>query len=213
MDITTFLTFVGLVFVLVITPGPDMLYIVTTSMASGARSGLACVLGVAVGAYVHAVCVAFGLSAVLAASQTAYDVVRWGGAAYLVWIGLKTMFGPSVLELTGNCAQRTFAQSFRRGVLTNVMNPKAFLFCVTFYPQFANPAAGPVWSQVLLMGVVTSLMLLAVMTPISFSSGRFGRFLARNALMRVHLPKALGAVFVGLGLHLLFRTDGAGAAR
>jgi len=207
MDTTSFLTFVGLVFVLVVTPGPDMLYIVTTSMAAGPRSGLACVLGVATGAYVHAVFVAFGLSAVLAASQTAYEAVRWAGAAYLVWIGLKTMFGPSALDLRAGGPLRTFSQSYKRGVLTNVMNPKAFLFCVTFYPQFADPASGPVWSQILLLGVVTSAMLLAVMTPIAFSSGGFGRFLARNALLRVYIPKALGAVFVGLGLHLLFRAE------
>lgn len=207
MDTASFLTFVGLVFILAITPGPDMLYIVTTSMATGPRNGLACVFGVATGAYVHAVFVAFGLSALLAASQTAYELVRMAGAAYLVWIGLKTMFAGSMLEPRPGCAARNWRQNFRRGVLTNVMNPKAFLFCVTFYPQFANPAAGPVWSQVLMLGLVTSAMLLVVMTPIAFSSGGFGRLLSRNRLLSIYLPKALGTVFMGLGLHLLLHTD------
>lgn len=207
MDTASFLTFVGLVFVLAITPGPDMLYIVTTSMATGPRNGLACVFGVATGISVHAAFVAFGLSALLAASQTAYEAVRLAGAAYLVWIGIKTMFGGSMLEVRPGCAARSWAQNFRRGVLTNVMNPKAFLFCVTFYPQFANPTAGPVWSQVLLLGLVTSAMLLVVMTPIAFSSGGFGRLLSRNTFLAVTLPKALGAVFVGLGLHLLLHAE------
>lgn len=207
MDTASFLTFVGLVFVLAITPGPDMLYIVTTSMATGPRNGLACVLGVASGAYVHAVFVAFGLSALLAASQTAYEAVRMLGAAYLVWIGLKTMFGASVLAARPECAARNWSQNYRRGVLTNVMNPKAFLFCVTFYPQFANPAVGPVWSQVLVMGLVTSAMLLTVMTPIAYSSGGFGRLLSRNRFLSIYLPKALGTVFMGLGLHLLFNAE------
>ena len=146
---------------------------------------------------------AFGLSAVLAASQTAYQAITLLGAAYLVGVGVKTMLGASRLELGRQDEVRPFREMFRRGLVTNLTNPKVLLFSATFYPQFVHPEAGPVSTQILLLGLIVLALMLGIMGPIALSSGRLGGWLARNRNAGPIITRISGAIFVALGLDVL----------
>ena len=184
-----------------LTPGPDMLYISARSIAQGRRAGVLSALGVAAGCFVHTLLVAFGLAGILARVPVAYDVVRYAGAAYLVYLGIRMLIArPSAGPLSP--AFESGRRVFLQGVITNVLNPKVALFFLAFLPQFAAPARGALWWQFVVLGALFNLSgtlvnltvaLVASTTQGLASSGeRAGRWLRRLS----------AAVFVGLGARL-----------
>ena len=184
-----------------LTPGPDMLYVAARAAAEGRAAGIASTLGIATGTLVHIALVAFGLTALLAAVPVAYTAVRLAGAAYLVYLGVRTLLRP------GGLAERTLTPAsrwavFRQGVVTNVLNPKVALFFLAFLPQFVDPARGGAGLQVLALGLLFdasgTLVLLAVALGASRAAGR----LRRSAGAARWLERATGILFVGLGLRL-----------
>jgi threonine/homoserine/homoserine lactone efflux protein len=141
---------------LLVIPGPAVLYIVTRSVDQGRAAGLASVCGVHVGTLVHVAAAALGLSALLVSSATAYDTVRWLGAAYLVWLGVRRLLARDEDDLAaaGSGARRTgLGRIFAQGVVVNVLNPKTALFFFAFLPQFVDTARGSVPFQVVVFGV------------------------------------------------------------
>jgi threonine/homoserine/homoserine lactone efflux protein len=141
---------------LLVIPGPAVLYIVTRSVDQGRAAGLASVCGVHVGTLVHVAAAALGLSALLVSSATAYDTVRWLGAAYLVWLGVRRLLARDEDELpaTGGAGRRTgLGRVFAQGVVVNVLNPKTALFFFAFLPQFVDTSRGSVPFQVVVFGV------------------------------------------------------------
>jgi threonine/homoserine/homoserine lactone efflux protein len=188
-----------------ITPGQDTLYIVTRSVAQGRRAGLWSVLGISTGSVVHTLAAAFGLSAILATSASAFTVVKFAGAAYLIYLGVKMLLERRVTASTSveplPPPEPAWA-IYRAAVLTNVLNPKVALFFLAFLPQFVAPDAGSRVVSFLFLGAVfvfngTLWCLVLVMTA-SALSGR----LRRNASGARRLRQATGAVFVGLGARL-----------
>jgi threonine/homoserine/homoserine lactone efflux protein len=188
-----------------ITPGQDTLYIVTRSVAQGRRAGLWSVLGISTGSVLHTLAAAFGLSAILATSASAFSVVKFAGAAYLIYLGVKMLVErqASASAAVEPALQHESAWAiYRAAVLTNVLNPKVALFFLAFLPQFVAPDAPSRVLSFLFLGAVFvfngTLWCLVLVLAASALSGR----LRRNAAGARRLRQATGAVFVGLGARL-----------
>lgn len=184
-----------------LTPGPDMLYISAQSVAHGRRAGVLSALGVAAGCVVHAALVAFGLAGILAKAPAAYDAVRYAGAAYLIYLGVRLL-----LQRPAGTAQPLARASWSRillqGLVTNVLNPKVALFFLAFLPQFADPARGPLWSQLLLLGVLFNLSGTLINLAVALVASSVRRFAAGGVHTGFWLRKLSAAVFISLGARL-----------
>jgi threonine/homoserine/homoserine lactone efflux protein len=195
--------FVATAALLVLTPGPDMLFIVAVGARGGTRVGFAAALGVAVGLAVHAVAVAFGLAAIFEAVPVAYDVVRLIGAGYLLFLGVRTLLSRGSDLAAGEAGPRTgVRRAFTRGMLTNLLNPKVVLFNAAFLPQFVDPSRGSVTAQLLVLGLCFVVVDLLIDGPIGLVAGRIGGFLSSRHALRRRLDIATGSIFVGLSARL-----------
>ncbi|WP_129671254.1 LysE family translocator [Candidatus Chloroploca sp. Khr17] len=201
IDIQTLVAFIPIVLVLVLIPGPDMVFITANALSSGKRGGVFSALGCTTGAFTHAVLAAFGLTAIVVAWQPAYEVVRIGGALYLLYLGVKLLFAKeSPLSVSDAGVGKSGIRLFREGLINNLMNPKAILFSLTFLPQFADPIRGPIWAQIIILGIVLAVIMLAIEIPIAVTSGHFGQWLTSRSQAASLLSKAMGAVLIGLAV-------------
>ena len=151
-DLATLLLFAGSAATLVLIPGPNLIYIVTRSVESGRRAGLASVLGVETGTVIHVAAAAFGLSALLASSAVAFEIVKYAGVAYLVYLGVRALRSGKAPER--QVAPAGMRRTVAEGVLVNVLNPKVSLFFLAFLPQFVDPDKGSAVTQILVLGMV-----------------------------------------------------------
>jgi threonine/homoserine/homoserine lactone efflux protein len=176
-------------------PGPAVLYIVVQSAEQGRRVGLASVAGVHLGTLVHVAAAAVGLSALVLASEVAFNVVKYAGAAYLVVLGIRRL-----LDRDGDTAvarpQEPLRQAFLRGAIVNVLNPKTALFFLAFLPQFVDASRGSVWSQVIVFGLVFVALGAITDSAYALAAGSVAGALRRK---RTLLRYGSGAVFIGLG--------------
>lgn len=197
--LSTIATFATASLVLLLIPGPAVLYIINRSVSDGRTVGLAAVAGLELGNLVHALAAAAGLSAVLATSATAFNTVKWLGAGYLVFVGVRTLIRrPAVFDTTraGVSTRRAFGQ----GVVVNVLNPKVALFFLSFLPQFIRPDEGRSGLQALVLGLV--FVAIGCITDGMYSlvaSSLRGVLVSGRTLPFVQRYVA-GSVFVGLGL-------------
>ena len=139
-------------------PGPSVVYIVTRSIDQGRSAGLVSVLGIHTGTLAHIAAAAAGLSALLMSSALAFNVVRYAGALYLIWLGIARLRGKDDIEQTRGPSTRKLARIYYEGVLVNVLNPKTALFFLAFLPQFVDLSRGPAWSQIVVFGIVFILL-------------------------------------------------------
>ena len=155
MDPWTFATFIGASFLLYLTPGADMMFTIASGVAGGPRAGLAAAAGISLGVMVHVGLAAAGLAVLVAASPALLDGVRYAGAAYLAYLAYASWTAdPDIATRKG---RSDVWRAFRRGFLTNLMNPKVVLFILAFLPQFTDPAIGPVWQQIVILGVILGI--------------------------------------------------------
>lgn len=138
---------------LLVVPGPSVLYIVTRSAHQGRSAGLISVLGIHTGSIVHVAAAALGVSAILASSVVAFSVVKYAGAAYLIWLGIRALQRREELPADGVVPRRSLRRIYAQGVVVNVLNPKTALFFLAFLPQFVDVSRGSVTAQVVLLGV------------------------------------------------------------
>ncbi|MDX1376484.1 MAG: LysE family translocator [Burkholderiales bacterium] len=195
--------FVAASLVLIVTPGPDMLLVIARSLAGGPRDGVLVAAGLVGGLLLHTAVVALGLAALLAASALAFNVLKWAGAAYLVWLGVQ------ILRHAGDTAslaapQRRYRahELLAQGFLSAALNPKLALFFLAFLPQFADGRAAPLGAQLAVLGVLFTLMGCGSYAGLSFVVGRARRFLASRA--RAHIERAAGALLILVALRLAF---------
>lgn len=139
---------------LIATPGPDMVYVLTRAATQGRQAGMVALFGVIAGSFVHAAAAAFGLSQLFAYSPLAYDIVRYCGAAYLIYLAWTALRQSTAALVLGHHAGVGLWTMFRHGAVTNLLNPKVALFYILFLPQFADPGRGPVWAQIILLAVL-----------------------------------------------------------
>jgi threonine/homoserine/homoserine lactone efflux protein len=200
-DASTFLLFAAASLAFLAIPGPSVFYIVTRSLAQGRRAGVTSMLGVQAGGLVHVVAAAFGVSAIIASSATAFTIVKYVGAAYLVLLGVRKLLAhgdedPEV-ELGASANPRRL---FWQGAIVNIFNPKTALFFLAFLPQFVDPSAGPVAPQMLVLGVtLVGIGVLSDGTYALLAAGA-GRKLRETAAARRLLDRLSGGVFVALGV-------------
>ncbi len=199
-DLPLFIT-ASLVFCL--TPGPDILYVLGRSLAQGRRAGALSALGVAVGVSVHVTAAPFGLSAIPAASATAYAVVKYCGAAYLIYLGVKTLLSRRApLEAPEEYRRLSDRAIFWQGALTNVLNPKVALFFMAFLPQFIDPQGAHRTLSFLCLGAILLIIGLVNDLAYAFFSSGLTRLMRRSARVNGWLNGLMGVTFLGLGLRL-----------
>jgi len=208
------LVFIAAGWLLNLTPGPDVLYIVSNALRSGVRAGIVAGLGITAGCFVHIFAAAVGVGALLAASATAFTVLKWVGAAYLLWMGVRMLFakasgdGGSGAAIAAAQAAPAAAVSLRSvfmgGFWTNVLNPKVAIFFLAFMPQFIAPGTDSKALAFVLLGVLFNLNAIPVNVGWALAAG----FMARRvgAVQRgMHwLDRVAGAMFIGFGLKLAF---------
>jgi threonine/homoserine/homoserine lactone efflux protein len=176
-------------------PGPAVLYVVVQSAEQGRRAGLASVAGIHLGTLVHVAAATVGLSALIVASAVAFSVVKYAGAAYLVYLGVRKLLERERLASVER-SREPLAHAFVRGIIVNVLNPKTALFFLAFLPQFVDAHRGGVWSQALVLGFVFVGLGLVSDSLYALAAGTMGAFLRRR---RRTLQYGSGLVYVGLG--------------
>ncbi|MGV9309940.1 MULTISPECIES: LysE family translocator [unclassified Nonomuraea] len=210
-DFATLALFCLATMALLLVPGPAVVFIVTRSVAQGRVTGLISVLGIHTGSIVHVAAAAFGISAVLAASATAFTVVKWLGVAYLVWLGVRKLMTRSDNGETATLSSHSRSRVFWEGFVVNVLNPKTAIFFLAFLPQFVKPEAGPVATQIVLLGVVwMALGMLSDGAYALLASALSGR-LRHSARARRRLDVSSGVVYLGLGAAAAFTGEPARA--
>jgi threonine/homoserine/homoserine lactone efflux protein len=201
-EASTLALFVVAALVLLVVPGPSVLYIVARSIEGGRTAGLVSVLGVQTGAMVHIAFAAVGLSAILASSALAFSVVKWFGAAYLVWLGLRQIFGRDEGDKDVTVEPARLSRVFSQGVIVNILNPKTALFFLAFLPQFVDPARGAAWTQILLLGATFVILALCSDGLYALLSGTAGGWLRRRmqgATFRRGQRFVSGGILIALG--------------
>ena len=187
-------------FLLIVVPGPAVLYVVTRSIAQGRRAGLVSMLGVEAGGLVHVAAAAVGLSAIIASSATAFTVVKLAGAAYLISIGVRRLVAREEALPAATVAGRSAKRLFAQGVVVNVLNPKTAVFFLAFLPQFVDPARGTVTLQFLVLGLTFVAVAMISDGAYALAAGTAGDWLRGSERVRRWLGRFSGAVFVGLGV-------------
>lgn len=199
--------FIVAAIILNLTPGVDTIYILTRSVAQGKRAGLVSVAGIMTGCVIHVLCAAFGLSLILSTSATAFTLVKWAGAFYLIFLGLKTLLNKKTAFETANTQFKPsdLIKIYRQGVITNVLNPKVALFFLSFLPQFINSQAqGPL--PFLILGttfLATGSLWCLVLTS---TASLMTNTLRNDPRIGLILQKISGTVFICFGLKLAFDT-------
>jgi threonine/homoserine/homoserine lactone efflux protein len=201
----TLLVFALAAGVLVAIPGPNHIYIVTRSIAQGRRIGLASAFGVETGTLVHVSAATVGLSALVASSAVAFDALRYAGAAYLAYLGVRALLRDEAIELDGDGAAAPSARrAYLDGVLVNVLNPKVALFFLAFLPQFVDPARGAASTQILVLGVVVLAIATTTDVLYALAAGALGGWLrSRPAFVRVQ-RYVTGCIYLGLAAAATF---------
>jgi len=185
---------------LLLIPGPSVLYVITRSVEQGRRAGLASVLGIELASLVHTAAAALGLSAVLLTSALAFSVVKYLGAAYLIYLGLRTLLMREKNSQIPVQVPRSFSQLFTQGFLVNLLNPKTALFFYAFLPQFVDPARGGVGEQILLFGALFVLLASCTDSLYALLSSMVGNMLSRNGHIRRMQRYVTGSVYIVLGI-------------
>jgi threonine/homoserine/homoserine lactone efflux protein len=205
MDLPTLLTFTIAAFALAATPGPDMLLVMTRSVAQGRMAGLVTLAGITVGCYFHALVAGFSLSGVLLMAPVMFEIIRWAGAAYLLYLAVQAFRGAGGFQPPRPGAPALpLLKLFRQGLLTNMLNPKVALFFLALFPQFMQPDPDTAVWQALLLACVLSGAGFIVNGSIALVAGRLGEWLsARPAFVRWQ-NRLLGGVFAAMALRLAF---------
>ena len=190
---------------LLLTPGPAVLYIVARSVEQGRIAGLVSVCGITTGTLVHVLAAALGLSALLASSALAFAVVKYAGAAYLIYIGVRRILSrPDAQVSQGKLPRRSFGRLYRDGFLVNLLNPKTALFFLAFLPQFVDPSRAAVASQIAFLGLLFTLMGLTSDALYALLAGTAGRWVKRSGHYLRWERYLTGGVFIGLGVTAAF---------
>ncbi len=200
LDVPRLPLFILAAVVLLLTPGPAVLYIVARSVDQGRRSGLISVLSIEVGNSVHVLAAAFGLSALLASSALAFEGVKYLGAAYLIFLGVRKLMSPETVISSVAVPSLSRRRIFSQGILVAVLNPKTALFFLAFLPQFVDSSRGAIALQMLSLGGLFVLMALVSDSLYALTAGTLGNWLKRSRQFWRAERYVVGSVYVGLGV-------------
>ena len=200
IDLPTFLVFLAAAFTLAVIPGPGMFYVLARTLRGGRREGVLSTVGTGVAGLVHTVAAALGVSAILATSAAAFAVVKWAGAAYLVYLGVRTLLDRAA-HLDVEAPSPSDRGALRQGVVTEVLNPKTALFFLSFLPQFANPEGAVFW-QFVALGSITTLLTSGVDLVVAFAAAPLSRLLTRSRGVRRVQRYGTGTALIALGAYV-----------
>jgi threonine/homoserine/homoserine lactone efflux protein len=199
MDPVTIAAFMTAGILLNLTPGADVMFATASGMAGGWRAGIAAAIGITLGGLLHLALAVLGISAAISAIPFAFDVIRYTGAAYLLWLAWKSWTADPAAPHAVGAAR--FLPAVRRGALTNLLNPKVALFVLAFLPQFTTQTAGPVWQQILILGLIFNATGLVINAGYGLAAGLFHTVLSR---VSGGLSKVSAIVFGGLAARLIW---------
>lgn len=189
--------------VLAITPGPDNLFVLAQSVRQGKTAGVAVTLGLCSGLFVHTLAVILGLATLFQVSALAFNLVKYFGAAYLLYLAYH-FFLTEVEQGQSNISVCSFGKLYRRGILMNISNPKVSLFFLAFLPQFTDPQHGSLVAQFALLGGLFIVATIIVFGAISVLAGQIGQYLRTNPKVQIIINRCSGMVFLLLACNLLF---------
>jgi len=196
--------FVSAALLLLVIPGPAVFYILGRSIGQGRGAGFVSALGISVGSLVHTAAAAVGLSALLMSSAIAFGMVKYLGAAYLIYLGVQKLRQDESIEVSDAAPRTKLSRIFAQGVVVNVLNPKAALFFLAFLPQFVDPARGNVASQVLFLGILFALLGLTSDSLWAFFAGTVAHWLRGNARWMRTQRYVSGGMLISLGVATAF---------
>ncbi len=199
-ELNTLALFAAASLALAVVPGPAVLYIVARSVDQGRVAGLVSAFGIGVGSLVHVTAATIGLSSLLASSATAFTIVKYAGAAYLILLGIARLLTREESADVVAESPRALRRIFRDGVVVNVLNPKTALFFVAFLPQFVEPGQGAAPVQILVLGLIFTVIALSSDSLWALAAGTVGSWLRRSRWYLGAKRWVTGTVFVGLGL-------------
>ena len=199
-----FALFIGISWALILAPGPDMFYVITRGMAHGRKAGMLSAIGVVCGILVHTTAAAFGLSLILQTSAFAFLFVKFVGAAYLMYLGIKAWREKTTFRLQTSAAGAKSSALFWQGVLSNVLNPKIAIFFLAFLPQFVDKGRDHVTLQLVILGITFACFGLGFLLTVGYSSGSIGRWLTYRPKYAQFFQRLAGGILIGLGIRLAF---------
>jgi threonine/homoserine/homoserine lactone efflux protein len=188
---------------LIATPGQDMIYVITRSLAQGRFAGICSAVGVCIGILVHTALAALGVGAILQASESLFVALKFAGAAYLVYLGLKLLLSREARTGLGEAKETLSPRALVwQGILSNVTNPKIVLFFFAFLPQFIDPASAHPTRDLAFLGVLYALLALPVKSAVGIAAGSLSERVLRNPAMIAWMNRVSGGVLIALGLRL-----------
>lgn len=193
------LLFAAAALALIVVPGPNVIFIIARSVEQGRMAGLMSALGVNSGMLVHAFAAAFGLSAVIVASSTAFTIVKYAGAVYLIYMGIRTLRTRATPDTTPR-NQHSLRRLFAQGFIVNVLNPKVALFFFAFLPQFVDPARGAPVTQVLILSAIFAGIAVISDAAYALTAGTLGTWLKHSRTYQVVQRYVAGGVYILLGV-------------
>ena len=205
MFFSNLLLFASIIVFLALTPGPDVIYIMTRGIVQGRTAALLSTAGICIGYLVYTTLAALGLSALLQSSALAFEIVRYAGAIYLVYLGIRTLMSKHGGPLTlGTVNPAPAGRILQQGILTSMLNPKGILVFAALLPQFVNPHLGSVPLQMTAFGLTFTLICLCIYGGYAYLSGSLGEKLATQPRFASVLRWLTGSVLIGLGARLFF---------
>ncbi|MEM9107923.1 MAG: LysE family translocator [Pseudomonadota bacterium] len=202
IDQATLITYLAVLIGFVFIPGPAVLLTLARASSGGTRVGIATGLGIAIGDIIHTAMVVLGLSAIILASAFLFNLIKYLGAAYLIYLGIRAILEKPHFEGMAGAPRLTPARALRQAVLAEVLNPKSAMFFLAFLPQFVNHANGAVALQLTILGVLFVVMGLVSTVTVAVSAGSVGTFLRRNPVILRWQGKFTGTIYCALGVRL-----------
>lgn len=190
--------------VLIFTPGPDIIYVLTRGVAQGRKAALAAAMGFSLGNIGHTLFAVFGLSAILASSAAAFTLVKIAGGLYLLYLGFRLWNSKTTLAPSGNEENKAARVIFRQSILANLLNPKVAVFFLAFFPQFVRPSQGQPALQMMLLGLTFVVLTMFGFGLVALGAGAVGSRLAARPSLSAWLHKGAGAILMLLGLRLIW---------
>lgn len=202
IDLSTLTAYIAVVLGFVFIPGPATLLTVARATSSGTKVGIATGAGIAAGDVFHTVMAMVGISAIIATSAALFSIVKYIGAAYLVYLGIRAIIEKTPANPAAGALAISAGKAFRQAILTEVLNPKTALFFLAFLPQFVRPENGSVMLQLTILGVIFVMLGLLSTVVFAVSAGRLGTFLRRNPRVLKWQGKIVGGIYCALGVRL-----------
>lgn len=202
LDFQIIILFVTASTLLAFAPGPDNLFVLTQSMSKGAKPGIFVTLGLCTGLVFHTTAVALGVAAIFQTSILAFNILKYIGAAYLLYLAFMAWKSSSSSKVEANKQNLSDFKLYKRGIIMNITNPKVSIFFLAFLPQFTNPASGNVTLQIFMLGAIFMICALVVFSSIAMIAGKLGNWFNRSPNAQNILNKIAGTVFAGLAVKL-----------